>query len=288
MDVHCASRFRYFEDSENLHWHLSEIKNETQIYKLLNMIMPDIILHLAGVHGPSNKINDIAKTSRIEMLHIHVTVTQYLINWCELNPKTKLFIPLSSKMYSAIGSEKVITSKSEVSPDSFYGETKAMAFKKIQKAQANGVLVFGAILFTHSSPFSKSGFILYDIAQQILDISNNTRRTISLTNAFAYVDISDARDVCVAIGELLNLNHQTNTVIGDGKLQAISDIVLKSLEILEIKEVEISSILTDQSFGLVADIEEIKKSIPGWNGSRPITKTLVDVVRYLKSGYRNF
>jgi len=287
MDVYCVSRFRYFEDSEKLHWHQSQLENENQTYKFLNSIMPDIILHLAGVHGPSNKIAEIAKTSSIEMLHIHVTVTQHLINWCEVHPKTKLFIPLSSKMYSVRGRKRIINSKSEINPDSFYGETKAMAFKKIQDAQSNGLLVFGAILFTHSSPFSKQGFLLYDVAQQILANSHGKELSISLLNAFDHIDISDARDVCLAIGELLNQNHQSNTVIGAGKSQIISEIVLESLEILGIEKMEISSISKNKSFGLVADSEEMKRVIPKWPGSRPITRTLVDVINYLKNGNRD-
>jgi hypothetical protein len=50
---------------------------------------------------------------------------------------------------------------------------------------------------------------------------------------------------------------------------------------------EISSISKNKSFGLVADSEEMKRVIPKWPGSRPITRTLVDVINYLKNGNRD-
>jgi len=247
-----------------------------------------LILHLAAIHGPAGTLGNIAASNGKDMFHVHVSITKYIIEWCKLNPSTKAFIALSSKMYSLSSDDNVINSTTKLNPSNYYGETKAEAFELVKEAQRNGLLIYGGILFTHTSPFSKSGFLLFDIARELLSALEIQNRIINLQNAGDCIDIADARDICLAITEVLKLKSPIVTVIGSGRLIGVGDIVDIGAKILALNKLIINSSAFLEINNLIADPIEIKNTIPKWKGSRDISGTLGDVFRYLKTGVRDF
>lgn len=288
MDLYCFSKVRHFEDSNFLHWFSQDLTHEFVARSILNQIKPDLILHLAGIHGPAGTLDNLSTTVREEMRSVHVKLTQVLINWCEQNPRTKLIVSLTSKMYSPRSLISVINSESEINPMNYYGETKAQAFEIIKKAQNSGLLIYGAILFTHTSPFSKDGFLLFQVAKELLLVEDGTKKYIDIYNSEELIDISDARDICLAIGEISRLDAPINTVIGSGRVVKIQDIIESAFSNLKIKEVPIYSRNYSPTLMVKSDQSEMKEKIPYWLGSRNISSTLLDIVKYLRSGIRNF
>jgi len=288
IDVYCISRNRQFQDSRFLHWFSQDLIKELNFYDILEQIRPDLILHLAGIHGPAGTLDDLPKIVREEMQRVHVKLTQVLIDWCEINPRTRMVVSLSSKMYSSSTKSQIINSDSELNPTNYYGETKAQAFEKIKKAQQAGLLIHGAILFTHTSPFSKDGFLLFQVAKELLLVKDGAKKHVDVYNSEEFIDISDARDICLAIDEISRLRSPINSVIGNGKVIKIKDIVQSVFSDLIIEEVPVRSRNYNPILNVQSDQAEMKEKIPNWLGSRNINSTLLDIVEYLRNGTRSF
>ena len=288
MDVYCFSRVRHFKDSNFLHWFSQELIHELVARNILDQIKPDLILHLAGIHGPAGTLDNLSRTVREDMKSVHVKLTQVLINWCEQNPRTKMIVSLTSKMYRPSSLISIINSDSEINPMNYYGETKAQAYEIIKKAQNSGLLVNGAILFTHTSPYSKDGFLLFQVAKELLLVKDGIKKHIDVYNGEELLDISDARDICLAIGEIARLDAPINTVIGSGRVVKIEEIIRSVFSDLTIEEVPVHSRNYSPTLMVKSDQREMKEKIPDWLGSRNISSTLLDIVEYLRNGIRYF
>jgi len=271
-------------NKENINWLFTRLDTFQETSKILEIIKPDKIYHLAGVHGPSDTLEKIAKDFASEMYRVHVILTQYFIDWCSQNPNTKLVVSLSAKMFSLKDGLEIVDSLSEVNPENYYGETKALAYEKVKLGQLSGLFIYAAILFPHSSPLSKEGFLLPHLANQLLIAKNSAQSVIKLNNAFAAVDISDARDVCSAIVELSNLEFATNSVIGSGYSLRIDSLINNAAATYNLKGIQIESNCFSKDRSLIASKSEMKMNLPNWAGSRPILNTLIDIVSFKEHG----
>jgi len=270
--------------NKNIQWFFTRLDSLQETLKILEIIKPEKIYHLAGVHGPSGTLVKISEDFASEMYRVHVSLTQYFIDWCSNNPTTKLVVALSAKIFSPKNDLEIVDSLSEVNPENYYGETKALAYEKIKLAQLSGLSIYAAILFPHSSPLSKEGFLLPHLANQLLIAKNSSRPVIKINSAFASVDISDARDVCLAIVELSNLEFSTNSVIGSGYSLRIDSLINEAAANFELNEIIIESNRFLNDSCLIASKSEIKLNLPNWAGSRPILSTLIDIVTFKEHG----
>ncbi len=272
-------------NNENIQWFFTRLDTFQETSNLLEIIKPEKIYHLAGVHGPSGTLQKIAEDFAGEMYKVHVSLTEFFIDWCSHNPSTKLVVALSAKMYSPKNDLEIIDSLSEINPENYYGETKALAYEKVKLAQLSGVSIYGPILFPHSSPLSKEGFLLPHLANQLLFAKKNSSRpVIKLDRAFATVDISDARDVCLAIVELSNLQSSTNSVIGNGNPLRIDSLINEAAAYYHLENIQIDSNRLSNEPCLIASKTEVNQRLPKWNGSRPILSTLIDIISFKENG----
>jgi GDP-D-mannose dehydratase len=271
----------------NIQWFFTRLDTFRETSKILEIIKPEKIYHLAGIHGPSGTIENITEDFANEMYRVHVILTQYFIDWCSQNPTTKLVVALSSKMFLPKNDLEIVDSLSEINPENYYGETKALAYEKVKLAQLGGLSIFAPILFPHTSPLSKEGFILPHLANQLLFAKNNSQSVIRLNNAYATVDISDARDICLAIIELSDLEFSTNSVIGSGSLLRIDSLINDAAASYHLESIEIESNRFSNEPSLIASKSEIKLTLPNWAGSRPILSTLIDIVNFKENGKLN-
>jgi len=212
--------------------------------EFLNLVKPDIIYHLAAVHGSSSNMNFIENSQSDQMIKCHVDLTKNLLEWQILNNKSRLCLALTSQIYSPKSEISQIDLNSEFNPQNFYAKTKLQGFNTLKYyRQRYNLFSIGLILFNHTSIYAKNDFLFKLLAKQILDFSNRLRPNIVIRDANQKIDISDAFEVCDAIYRAGEHEFARDFIISSGKVKSIKEIILEACHLLniEIKEGDIIS-----------------------------------------------
>ena len=153
----------------------------------------DAVIHLAGIAavGPSfeNPMLYIDTNSRIESNLFEIAKIQ--------NVKPRFLIISSGSLYST-SSNLPLTETSSVLPSSPYAVSK-LTQEQLGVYYINlGFEVIIARPFNHIGPGQDSGFIVPDIAKQIIEIEKNGDNKLSTGNLSAQRDYTDVRDIARA------------------------------------------------------------------------------------------
>lgn len=223
----------------------AQIYEETQITKLakptlidlnschdfLESFKPDLILHFAAVHAPT-MIED-GTLLGDAMIACHVATTKNILSWQKVNLNSKLIVALSSQMYSPTNSKTLVDENTQIHPSTFYGETKAEAYRLILDTRnQHGVNAAGAILFNHTSKFSKADFLFPILAKRIASSIRTGNIQISVRNANAYLDIGSAEEYCDGIIEMARLERLSEFVFASNESEQVSEIIRKALSLV--------------------------------------------------------
>jgi GDPmannose 4,6-dehydratase len=171
--------------------------------------------------------------AQMEMFSVHVEATRIILDWQSrnLNLKTKLVVALSSQMFTANANLTWIDESTALSPSTKYGQTKSRAYELIREYRSKyGVYATGAILFNHSSRFSKPDFVLVEIARQIIEVRSGESNRIVLRNFDSEMDISDAESICMALVRMLSLEKPEDFVLASGTPTNLRKLTLDCLE----------------------------------------------------------
>lgn len=219
-----------FNGYEN-YLHQVNLAREDVAKGFLTEIKPDVILHMAAVHGSSQKMPLIEKSQSIAMHDCHVAITKNLLDWIKCFQNTRLVVALSSQMYSGKNGCLLVDEDSEPNPQNLYGETKLQAFNLLRNYREKfGVWASGAILFNHTSIRSKPDFLFPQLAAQFKEVFEGRRSNLEVRNGKAMIDITSAVEICNGIQSLATLGEPSDFVFGHGKMQSIEDIVEETLK----------------------------------------------------------
>jgi GDPmannose 4,6-dehydratase len=170
-----------------------------------------------------------------EMYGCHVDITKNILEWQIVNRQTKSVIALSSQMYSPTSGVTVISEESIPNPSSKYGSTKLSAFELIKRYRLeNQCKAAGAILFNHTSIFSKNQFLFPLIAHQLVEVIAAKRQEIQLLNADASIDMSSAEEVCAGIISMTDIELMEDFVFSSGSLTTVRSVIEEVLTRLSI------------------------------------------------------
>jgi GDPmannose 4,6-dehydratase len=257
--------------------------NETNL--LLDALQPDEIYHFAGVHAGALTMDAVEKTSFNQMRLVHVNILENFIIWLSHNSQAKLTCALSSQMYSALDNDRMINSYSRPNPSSPYGHSKLEAFNQVIKGQECGLKVFGAILFNHTSKFSKDGFIMQDLAKAIMQANSRNNSQIYVMNRHSKIDLSDATEVCNGIISLTRSMTPSASVIGRGNLISIEKIVMEYFKNYECREIQVVSNSEKITHAVFADSNEMELKLGGWVAKKDVSSILAEVLRDRKAKF---
>lgn len=213
-------------------------------FEYLNSVKPNVIYHLAAVHGSSSNMTLIENNKSIQMKNCHVELTKNLLEWLKLYPEVRLCLALTSQMYSPTYSNYQIDLNSRFSPQNYYAETKLEGFNILRNYRTKfNVFATGLILFNHTSIYAKDEYLFKQLAKQILKFRENIWPKIVVRDASQEIDISDAFEVCEAIYLASQYKFAKDFIITSGKLKSIQQIIIEACQLLsiEIKKTDIVS-----------------------------------------------
>jgi GDPmannose 4,6-dehydratase len=209
-----------------------DITNKDEFGQFLDLVKPKRIFHLAASHASSAEMSSHGEKNNKEMIEVHAEATRYLLEWQRKNItlQTHSVIALSSQLYSSESTLIEVNEESPIKPASKYGETKKMALEFIRSYRDNfAVISSGAILFNHSSIYSKPNFVLQNLAMQIAQSIMGKINVIKLRDFNAILDVSDANDICRGLNKMARMSEGSEYILSSGRGTNLRDLATKCL-----------------------------------------------------------
>jgi GDPmannose 4,6-dehydratase len=204
-----------------------DLSQETLAHQFLSKFRPDLIFHVAAVHGSSETQDSIIATNRSAMYSCHVGITRNILTWLVSNSKTRFHLALSSQMYQPSLFSTPVTEMTPTNPQNFYGQTKSDAWDLLQEYRMlNDLKASASILFNHASKYTSDKFVFAEIAKQFIQVLHGESATISLRNPFSMIDVSSAVEVCNAMINNVNRFPKEDFVLASGKIIRLSEIIV--------------------------------------------------------------
>ena len=226
-----------YPDGKTSQYNQVDITDPRFFREFLDYVQPSHIFHLAASHANSVEMQLHGETAELEMFSVHVGTTQIILDWQRENLRigTKLVVALSSQMFTANTNLTWIDENTPLNPSSKYGETKAQAFKLVRDYREKyNLYASGAILFNHSSRFSKPDFVLIQIAKQIVAVLSGRADKIFLRNFNVDIDISSAENICNALIGMMSLESPEDFVLASGQPTNLKKLTLDCLKYFKV------------------------------------------------------
>ena len=252
--------------------------NSSDLNRILNRIKPDLIFHMAAIHGSSNTMHREIQRNKKEIFDLHVGYTKSILEWQLNHPYSKSLFALSSQMYTYSVSNQIIHEETDFSPLNFYGETKAMALELIREYRSKSrVKTSGLILFNHTSEFNNNQFLFPILAQQLSSIVQGGKNQLTLRNPLASIEITSAREIVDAIILISELEESGDFVLAQGVSYEIGKIIHEVCKILNLTDCNIASVNTPIIEPcLIGNIAKAKKVL-NWAPSQKPWEVLKDM-----------
>jgi len=259
-----------------------ELRDAEQVGKLVADILPDRVLHLAGVSSVARSWEDptgMYETNIIGQLHLLEALRK-------LPAMPRVAIASSGEIYGREGhGGKPIPESAPLQPLSHYALTKAA--QDLQARQYFEVFELPTIrlrLFNHTGPGRPSNFVASSFARQIAEIEMGIRPPLmKVGNLEVARDFSDVRDVVRAwwlaagageAGKAYNVCSGRPTGIGK-LLEILLGLSRKQIEV----ERDPSLFRPGEISVLYGDPSELHADT-GWKVEIPLERTLADLLDY--------
>jgi GDPmannose 4,6-dehydratase len=262
----------------------TDIRNYSEVEKLIKGFQPDEVYFLAAVHQSSSDkqmeegelfqksidINSKALVNVLESIRLH-------------SKQTKLFYAASSHIFGETLSP-LQDETTPLNPNCVYGITKTMGIRACYFYRDNyNIFASVGIFYNHESPLRASKYVSKKIVETAIAIKQGLKGKLVLGNLDSKVDWGYAPDYVDAAYKILQLNTPGNFIISSGANHSIKDFIEGVFGYLGLdweKYVEINPnlITKKQKQNLIGSNKKLKNAT-GWENSvtfNGLIKILVD------------
>lgn len=284
--IYGLSNSAYQPADPKIEYFQADITNKNAILEIFNKLIPDIVVHLAGI----------AQTHHIEPAMLFQVnffgVFNILESVSQLKEKTgynpKILHVSSSDVYGNTENPIKISEKSICNPVNLYGVSKLSGDRlAYQYSQSKKLRLVIFRPFPHTGPRQNLGFFVPDMVSQIVRVEKGQQEKIMVGNLEAVRDYSDVRDVVKAYKSAIDKEVEGGQVfnICSGNGIKIKEILEKILKLANIK-IEVSTdpnrLRPSDLPILVGDNQKIKSKL-GWNPTISFDQTIKDSLEYWRN-----
>jgi GDPmannose 4,6-dehydratase len=199
--------------------HPASLESYPSLYKVLTMVQPDEIYHLAAQSFVSYSFEDEFST-----INTNINGTHHLLSCVrEVTPGARFYFAGSSEMFG----EVPISPQSETTPfhpRSAYGVSKVAGYHLTRNyREAYGLHASNGILFNHESPRRGHEFVTRKISSHVARIKLGLAKSLSLGNLDARRDWGHARYYVAAMWRMLQQNTPDDYVIASGETHTVRE-----------------------------------------------------------------
>jgi GDPmannose 4,6-dehydratase len=237
-EVHGVVRRVAMEDPQNrlsriqhlkhrLHLHAASLESYPSLMKVVEVVRPDEIYHLAAQSYVSYSFEDEFST-----LETNVNGTHYLLSACrDVVPRSKFYFAGSSEMFgSAPAPQCEIT---PFRPRSAYGISKVAGYHLTRNyREAYGMHASCGMLYNHESPRRGMEFVTRKITCVAAQIKLGLMHEIRLGNLDAKRDWGHAREYVEAMWRMLQQEQPDDYVIATGETHSVREFLECAFDML--------------------------------------------------------
>jgi GDPmannose 4,6-dehydratase len=218
------------------------MNNQAQLEKVLLIVNPDVIIHLASITS-----SQYAFKNPVETLHTNGMITANLCDIIYRNKlETRLFNASSSEMYKGHVDYFVNESDSHLFHLHPYSIGKIMGHSMVDFYRTTYGLPFSnGIIFTTESPLKRPEFLLNKIATHARNWTIN-KKPLVVGNLDSFRNILHATDVANAIYSIISQKTGDTYVICSEDSDKIIDLVIKLYSISNVYLVKKDNILLEK------------------------------------------
>jgi len=264
----------------------ADLRNEEEVFKLIDKIKPDIIYHLAAFTSPVDSFSS-PKETVLNNIACQINIFEAMRRNNLLDSKT--LVVSSAEVYGSVKKEDLpIDEETPLSPTNPYAVSKlTQDFLGRQYFLSYGLKTVRVRPFNHIGPRQTPNFVVSSFAQKIAEIEKGKREPIlPVGNLEAKRDFTDVKDIVKAYALLMEKGELGEVYnIGSGTSYKISEILDKLLAFSRVKitvEVDKSLFRPIDDPELICDPLKINK-LTGWKAEIPIEKTLKDTLDYWRN-----
>ena len=210
--------------------HSASLESYASICKIVDLIKPDEVYHLAAQSYVDYSFQDEFST-----LNTNINGTHYILSALkEFSQDSKFYFAGSSEMF---GKAKQIPQDENTSfhPRSAYGISKVAGFDLTRNyREGYNLYASSGILFNHESPRRGYEFVTRKISLAAAKIKLGLQKNIFLGNIEAKRDWGHAKDYVEAMWLILQQDTPEDYVIGTGKTHSVKEFLTLAFEVLDL------------------------------------------------------
>jgi GDP-4-dehydro-6-deoxy-D-mannose reductase len=258
-----------------------DMRDSTQLEKVIAEIGPKRIYHLASVSNPSEAAKDFKTTFETNALG-----ALNLFEAVKLNKISPRIISVgSSQEYGIVRQEEMpISEDVAVKPVSPYGISKAYVGMLAQLFFFRDKLeVIHVRPFNHTGPGQAEKYVCSEFAKKIAEEELKENPKIEVGNLKVERDFTDVRDTVQAYYSLMTSGEPGNAYnVCSGKLVSINEIlsILKKIAKREVVAVEKSELFRENEQEKYYGKCDFLTQQTGWKPKIPLKQTLSDLLEY--------
>ena len=215
--AHRMSRIVHIID--RIHLHSGSIENYASLYRVVAIVRPDEIYHLAAQSFVAESFEDSFSTLQVNIFG----TLNALAAVRELAPGCRFYFAGSSEMFGKVR-ESPQNEKTPFHPRSPYGISKVAGFDLTRNyREAYSIFAVSGILFNHESPRRGFEFVSRKITSHAAMIKLGLADSLSLGNLEARRDWGHSREYAEQMHAMLQFDEPEDFVIATGETHTVRE-----------------------------------------------------------------
>ena len=261
----------------NIEYQQIDLNDRFEVYKMLEKIRPDYIVHLAAMSSVAQSWQDPAKC----FLNNTSVFLNIVDGVRELDVKCRILSVGSSEEYGIYN--EPMQEDFVLHPKSPYSVAR-LSQEYLSKLYVDyfDLDIVMTRSFNHIGPRQNTKFVIPSFVSQLVKISRGEQDEIRVGNIDVIRDFLDVRDVVEAYYKILKLSKTRevyNVCSGRGvRLREIIDIISQELHIQPKITIDKEKIRPNEIISVVGDNTKLRQNL-GWMPRYSLDKTLEDMIR---------
>lgn len=236
--------------------HSGEITDRDLMASALRSVRPDVVFNLAAISSVAKSWEDPVGSISVNALAVSAILDVLWQMQIEFDHRTK-FVQASSSELFGNACETPQSERTNISPASPYGASKALAHHLVSIYRKRGLFASSAILYNHESPRRPADFVTRKITSQVARIAAGRGETLTLGNLEAKRDWGWAPDYVDAL--LLIAQHPSpdDFIVASGESHSVREFVAAAFRSAGIDDWE-KHVRIDSRFNRPVDAPEMR------------------------------
>ena len=210
---------------KKVHLHYADLEDTSSICRIVKIIQPDEIYHLAAMSHVQ-----ISSDMPEYTFDTNAQGTTRLLEAVRLSETTpRIYNAATSELFGGCNEGELLTEESAFRPKSPYAISKLYGYWTMRHYRdAYGLKTWNGILFNHESPRRGENFITRKISLSIAKILSNKQKYLEVGNIEARRDWGYAPDYVKAMWMMLQTNNPDDYVIATGETHSVKEFIQKA------------------------------------------------------------